>query len=55
MIPGARRLDGAHTRTRAFAASGGVPNRPVPDIAKVAVIKGCLYERWGGPATFRSS
>ena len=33
---------GAHTR--AFAAIGGVPNLPVPDRTKVAVIKACLYE-----------
>jgi transposase len=33
---------GAHTR--AFAAIGGVPNLLVPDNAKVAVIKACLYE-----------
>ena len=33
---------GAHTR--AFAAIGGVPRLLVPDNAKVAVIKACLYE-----------
>jgi transposase len=33
---------GAHTR--AFAAVGGVPRLIVPDNAKVAVIKACLYE-----------
>jgi len=33
---------GAHTR--AFAAIGGVPKLLVPDNAKVAVIKACLYE-----------
>jgi transposase len=33
---------GAHTR--AFAAIGGVPRLVVPDNAKVAVIKACLYE-----------
>jgi transposase len=33
---------GAHTR--AFAALGGVPRLVVPDNAKVAVIKACLYE-----------
>ncbi len=33
---------GAHTR--AFAAIGGVPQLLVPDNAKVAVIKACLYE-----------
>jgi transposase len=33
---------GAHTR--AFAAIGGVPRLIVPDNAKVAVIKACLYE-----------
>src|SRR3954469_5040230 len=33
---------GAHTRT--FAAIGGVPKLLVPDNAKVAVIKACLYE-----------
>jgi transposase len=33
---------GAHTRT--FAAIGGVPRLLVPDNAKVAVIKACLYE-----------
>jgi transposase len=33
---------GAHTR--AFAAVGGVPRLLVPDNAKVAVIKACLYE-----------
>jgi transposase len=33
---------GAHTR--AFAAIGGVPHLIVPDNAKVAVIKACLYE-----------
>jgi transposase len=30
--------------TRAFAAIGGVPRLVVPDNAKVAVIKACLYE-----------
>ena len=30
--------------TRAFAAIGGVPQLIVPDNAKVAVIKACLYE-----------
>jgi transposase len=30
--------------TRAFAAIGGVPRLIVPDNAKVAVIKACLYE-----------
>jgi transposase len=34
---------GAHTR--AFAAIGGVPKLLVPDNAKVAVIKACLYSR----------
>jgi transposase len=33
---------GAHTR--AFAAIGGVPRLLIPDNAKVAVIKACLYE-----------
>lgn len=33
---------GAHTR--AFAAIGGVPRLVVPDNAKVAVIKACLYQ-----------
>ena len=33
---------GAHTR--ALAAIGGVPPLIVPDNAKVAVIKACLYE-----------
>jgi len=33
---------GAHTR--AFAAIGGVPCLVVPDNAKVAIIKACLYE-----------
>jgi transposase len=33
---------GAHTR--ALAAIGGVPRLIVPDNAKVAVIKACLYE-----------
>jgi transposase len=33
---------GAHTRT--FAAIGGAPKLIVPDNAKVAVIKACLYE-----------
>jgi len=33
---------GAHTR--AFEAIGGVPNLIVPDNAKTAVIKACLYE-----------
>jgi transposase len=33
---------GAHTR--AFAAIGGAPRLLVPDNAKVAVIKACLYE-----------
>jgi transposase len=33
---------GAHTRT--FATIGGVPRLVVPDNAKVAVIKACLYE-----------
>src|SRR5690349_18467480 len=33
---------GAHTR--AFAAIGGVPHLLVPDNAKVAVIKACLYD-----------
>src|SRR5207248_5877305 len=33
---------GAHTR--AFAAIGGVPRLLVPDNAKVAIIKACLYE-----------
>jgi transposase len=33
---------GAHTR--AFEAIGGVPHLVVPDNAKVAVIKACLYE-----------
>jgi transposase len=33
---------GAHTR--AFTAIGGVPHLIVPDNAKVAVIKACLYE-----------
>ncbi len=33
---------GAHTRT--FAAIGGVPRLLIPDNAKVAVIKACLYE-----------
>jgi transposase len=33
---------GAHTR--AFGTIGGVPNLLVPDNAKVAVIKACLYE-----------
>jgi transposase len=33
---------GAHTR--AFAAIGGVPRLIIPDNAKVAVIKACLYE-----------
>jgi transposase len=33
---------GAHTRT--FAAIGGVPRLVIPDNAKVAVIKACLYE-----------
>jgi transposase len=33
---------GSHTR--AFAAVGGVPRLIVPDNAKVAVIKACLYE-----------
>jgi transposase len=33
---------GAHTRV--FAAIGGVPRLLVPDNAKVAVIKACLYE-----------
>src|SRR5689334_23461364 len=33
---------GAHTR--AFTVIGGVPNLLVPDNAKVAVIKACLYE-----------
>jgi transposase len=33
----------ARTR-RAFAAIGGVPRLLVPDNAKVAVIKACLYE-----------
>jgi hypothetical protein len=33
---------GAHTR--AFAAIGGVPRLLVPDNARVAVIKACLYE-----------
>jgi transposase len=33
---------GAHTR--AFAAIDGVPRLVVPDNAKVAVIKACLYE-----------
>ena len=33
---------GAHTR--AFAAIGAVPRLLVPDNAKVAVIKACLYE-----------
>jgi transposase len=33
---------GAHTH--AFAAIGGVPNLLVPDNAKVAVIKACLYD-----------
>ncbi len=33
---------GAHTR--AFAAIGGVPRLIVPDNAKVAVVKACLYE-----------
>jgi len=32
---------GAHTR--AFAAIGGAPQLIVPDNAKVAVIKACLY------------
>src|ERR1700676_4907499 len=34
---------GAHTR--AFEAIGGVPRLVVPDNAKTAVIKACLYER----------
>jgi transposase len=33
---------GAHTR--AFAAIDGVPNLIVPDNAKVAVLKACLYD-----------
>jgi transposase len=33
---------GAHTR--AFAAIGGVPHLLVPDNAKIAVIRACLYE-----------
>jgi transposase len=33
---------GAHTR--ALAAIGGVPRLIVPDNAKVAVIKACLYD-----------
>jgi transposase len=33
---------GAHTRT--FGVIGGVPRLLVPDNAKVAVIKACLYE-----------
>ena len=32
------------THTRALAAIGGVPRLIVPDNAKVAVIKACLYE-----------
>ena len=30
--------------TRAFEAIGGVPRLVVPDNAKIAVIKACLYE-----------
>jgi hypothetical protein len=36
--------DAAHAMSRAFAAIDGVPRRLVPDNAKVAVIKACLYE-----------
>ena len=43
--PGRKHLPIGLARTRrAFAAIGGVPRLLVPDNAKVAVIKACLYE-----------
>ena len=42
---------GAHTR--AFEAIGGVPRLVVPDNAKTAVIKACLYEPSGQSDLYR--